>query len=115
MLAALWSADESLTPTQVQAALGTDLAYTTVMTTLTRLYEKGAVGRERSGRAYAYQPVLDQNGIAAAQMHALLGRRQDHAAVLSQFVGGLSTDDEHALMAMLRAADHPDEIDEQRR
>lgn len=32
------------------------LAYTTVMTVLSRLYEKGYVTRERHGRGYAYRP-----------------------------------------------------------
>jgi predicted transcriptional regulator len=104
VLAALWSADGPQTPTQVQAALDADLAYTTVMTTLSRLWEKGVVDRERVGRAYAYQPVLDQNGIAAAQMHALLDQRPDRRAVLAQFVDGLSASDERALSKLLGRA-----------
>ncbi|HEY1488611.1 MAG TPA: BlaI/MecI/CopY family transcriptional regulator [Micromonosporaceae bacterium] len=102
VLAALWAAYEPMTPAQVQELLGSGLAYTTVMTILTRLHEKGAVTRERSGRAYAYAAVLDQAGIAAAQMRALLDRGSDRAAVLAQFVDGLSSDDERALNALMR-------------
>jgi predicted transcriptional regulator len=102
VLAALWAASEPMTPAQVQELLGSGLAYTTVMTILTRLHEKGAVTRERSGRAYAYAAVLDQAGIAAAQMRALLDRGSDRAAVLAQFVDGLSSDDERALNALMR-------------
>jgi len=33
-----------------------EAAYTTLMTTLDRLYRKGVLDRERSGRAYLYRP-----------------------------------------------------------
>lgn len=33
-----------------------DIAYTTVMTTVTRLYEKGILERERDGKRYIYSP-----------------------------------------------------------
>jgi predicted transcriptional regulator len=102
VLAALWAASEPMTPAQVQELLGSGLAYTTVMTILSRLHEKGAVTRERAGRAYAYAAVLDQAGIAAAQMRALLDRGVDRAAVLAQFVDGLSSDDERALGVLMR-------------
>lgn len=35
-----------------------DIAYTTVMTTVTRLYEKGILQRERDGKRYLYSPKL---------------------------------------------------------
>ena len=35
-----------------------DAAYTTLMTTLDRLHRKGVVTREKSGRAFVYQPKL---------------------------------------------------------
>lgn len=53
----LWTRDEPATTSEVQAAVGDGLAYTTVMTILVRLWEKGQVERERVGRAYAYRPV----------------------------------------------------------
>ena len=53
-LSALWSADGAQTPAEVEQAMDAGLAYTTVMTTLTRLHGKGLVQRVRSGRAYAY-------------------------------------------------------------
>lgn len=102
-LAALWAARGPLTPREVQENLGGDLAYTTVMTALTRLHEKGAVSRERSGRAYAYTPVLDQAGIAAVRMRELLEAGGDHAAVFARFVGALSGEDEVLLAEVLGA------------
>jgi predicted transcriptional regulator len=101
VLAALWVADGPLTPAEVRDALGSELAYTTVMTTLARLHEKGAVSRERSGRAFAYSPVQDQAGVAAARMADLLGTTPDREAVLARFVGELSADDERLLAELL--------------
>lgn len=102
ILATLWAADQPLTPAAVQGELGAELAYTTVMTALSRLHAKGVVNRERMGRAYAYTAVLDQPGIAAARMRQVLEAGQDREAVLARFVGSLSNDDERVLTGLLR-------------
>ena len=104
VLAALWAIGRPLTPREVQRELGGELAYTTVMTTLTRLHDKGAVDRQRSGRAYAYTPVLDQAGIAASRMREMLDDGQDRRAVLAHFVDSLSAQDERLLSELLRDA-----------
>src|SRR4051794_9588087 len=92
----------AMTPGQVREALGAELAYTTVMTVLARLCDKGLVTRRRSGRAFAYQAVLDGDEVTARQMQRLLDTRGDRAAVLSRFVGTLSADDERLLVDLLR-------------
>jgi predicted transcriptional regulator len=46
-----------MTPAQVQAELGGQLAYTTVMTTLSRLHRKGAIERSPAGRGFRYSLV----------------------------------------------------------
>jgi predicted transcriptional regulator len=104
VLAALWAANEPLTPAGVQRELDGALAYTTVMTALTRLHDKGVVTRCRAGRAYAYAPRLDQAGIAAARMRELLDAGADRRAVLAQFVGALDPRDERLLEELLRAS-----------
>ena len=104
IVATLWAAGEPLTPKAVQSQLGGELAYTTVMTALTRLYDKGVVSREKTGRAYAYTAVLDAPGIAAARMRELLESGGDRQAVLARFLGSLSDDDERALIELLRSA-----------
>lgn len=101
VLAALWAAGEPMTPAQVLAALDADLAYTTVMTTLARLYEKGSVRRERAGRAYAYEPAPEVAVAAAHQMRQLLDRG-DHALVLARFVGTLNEADGRVLRDLLK-------------
>lgn len=92
-----------MTPGDVALALDADLAYTTVQTILTRLHAKGAVVRQRSGRAHAYSPVLDEAGLAASRMHAMLDRGGDHAAVLSRFVRILTAQEEQTLARLLRS------------
>ncbi len=102
VIAVLATEGGPMTPGEVRDALGAGLAYTTVMTVLSRLAEKGLVTRRRSGRAFAYQAVLDEDEIAARQMRRLLDARDDHAAVLTRFVGALSDDDERLLVDLLR-------------
>lgn len=101
VLAALWTADQPLTPAAVAEAVEGELAYTTVQTILVRLHAKGAVAREQAGRAFAYTPVLDNAGLAADRMQALLDKGGDHLAVLRRFVRTLSAEDEAALTDLL--------------
>ncbi|MEV7188543.1 BlaI/MecI/CopY family transcriptional regulator [Kitasatospora sp. NPDC093102] len=102
VLAALWSARQPMTPQDVQAALGGDLARTTVATILARLFDKGTVVRTRAGRAYAYTPtVQDTAGLAARRMHTELGREADRSTVLARFVSDLSAEDERLLRELL--------------
>jgi predicted transcriptional regulator len=42
---------------------GNELAYTTVMTVLVRLHEKGVLGREKKGRSFVYHPTLSESGL----------------------------------------------------
>jgi predicted transcriptional regulator len=51
----LWSHGDS-TVHDVTQRLGRPLAYTTVMTTLDRLYKKGLLGRRKADRAFFYSP-----------------------------------------------------------
>ncbi|MET7609583.1 BlaI/MecI/CopY family transcriptional regulator [Streptomyces seoulensis] len=85
----------------VQDHLGGDLAYTTVITILTRLLAKGAVTRERAGRSFVWTPVSDQAGLAAHRMRKVLDGESDREAVLSRFVTSLEPDDERLLRHLL--------------
>jgi predicted transcriptional regulator len=101
VLAVLKESGEPLTPRQVGERLARPLAYTTVMTVLARLHEKGQAGRERAGRGYAYTYRRDEAGRRAAEMKRLLGGEDQHADVLAQFVGELSPEDEDVLLRLL--------------
>ena len=56
----------------VQSALGRPVAYTTVMTTLDRLFKKGLVRRRREGRAFVYAAALERHEIEATMTAGLL-------------------------------------------
>lgn len=45
---------------------GRSHAYTTVMTILTRLYERGLLDREKVGRAFVYRPHGDESMVLTA-------------------------------------------------
>jgi predicted transcriptional regulator len=104
VLAALWTAERPLTVGAVVEMLGDHLAYTTVQTILTRLHGKGAVCRELAGRAHVYTPVLDDAGLAASRMQAMLDKGGDHAAVLARFLRTLTAEDEATLAELLNRA-----------
>lgn len=101
VLDVLWRADRPLTPGDVLAELGSSLAYTTIMTVLSRLHAKDAVSRERRGRAYAYAPVASEADHMAGQMHTVLEGTSDRALTLSRFVDALEPDEARALRRLL--------------
>ncbi len=105
VLSALWTMDEAATPAEVLDALDSDLAYTTIMTILTRLWQKELVTRERRGRAYAYAPAVTEAELTAQRMQAILAEASDRKAALSGFARSLSAREARALKAALDADD----------
>ncbi len=78
---AVWAAGD-VTVREAQCLLARQVAYTTVMTTLDRLFKKGLVVRSRTGKAFVYR---------AAQT-----RQQADEAILSHLVDAVSTQDDAA-------------------
>jgi predicted transcriptional regulator len=101
VLAVLQDAGHALSPGEVRERIGADLAYTTVVTILSRLHAKGVLKRGKSGRSYRYAPVADQPGLAARRMARVLDDEPDREAVLARFVSTLSDSDEDLLRRML--------------
>ena len=56
VLEALWARESAASVRDLQPQFP-QVAYTTLMTTLDRLYRKGALMRHKAGRAFYYQPV----------------------------------------------------------
>ena len=104
MVTVLVDAAVPLTPGEVRDRLDPTgaVAYSTVVTTLTRLHDKGIVARHRDGRAYRYGAVSDAAGLVANRMSRLLAAEPDHTSVLRRFVGALDDRDEQILRALLR-------------
>jgi len=101
VLAVLQAAGRPLAPGEVREQLGDGLAYTTVVTILSRLHAKGVLDRRKAGRAFRYAPVADEPGLAARRMARVLDGEADREAVLARFVSGLSSADEDLLRRML--------------
>ncbi|MEU5718896.1 BlaI/MecI/CopY family transcriptional regulator [Streptomyces sp. NPDC020403] len=112
VLTVLRSADGPATAGWVQEHLDGDLAYTTVITILSRLYAKNAVTRTRQGRSYVWTPASDEAGLAALRMRRVLDGERDREAVLARFVSALSPGDEARLRALLSRATGPGDAGE---
>jgi len=108
VLAVVAASADPMTVSQVQSELPGDPAYTTVMSTLARLAEKGALQRIRDGRAYRYELAAPAGSIddalTARQMRRLLGDGSDRSAVLARFVAELDEDEERLLTDLLQQA-----------
>lgn len=107
VLAILWAADGPLTPGEVSAQLATDLAYTTVMTVLTRLWKKGLAGRTQHGRGYAYHAAMSETELATRRLHDTLDAVADRGSLLAGFVGSLSPEEQEQLRSILGDLDRP--------
>jgi predicted transcriptional regulator len=79
-----------------------DIAYTTLMTTLDRLYRKTVLSRTKRGRAFVYEPRLDRASYESARVVDALrvALNADDAALnplLSCFVEAVSDRDKELL------------------
>jgi len=101
ILGVLWSANRPQTPTEVQTALGREIAYNTVHTILTRLQDKGLVLRVPLGARSGYAPAKEAAQDAAERMRRVLDTGADRDMILQRFVTSLSPEDEAALRAAL--------------
>lgn len=91
----------------VYGAFEARVAYTTLMTTLHRLYRKGVLDRRKLGRAFLYSPRVSQaefeQGIAQDLISGLLDRAAGGVEpVLACIVDALSEHDRASLDALDR-------------
>jgi len=107
----IWDHGDWVAVNDIRPALrGRARAYTTVMTIVTRLCDKGLLERRRQGRGFVYRPVLTREALAARTLHDVLASTDDPHAVLAHFVRDLQASPEllarlQALAAGTRAAD----------
>jgi predicted transcriptional regulator len=119
ILGILRTAGEPLSPGEVRERI-TDgeqqaLSYSTVVTIMSRLHDKGLLARDRSGRGFSYTAV-DEASLAASRMSSALQSGIDRGAVLSRFVSGLSGRDARLLRTLLTdARDSSADVPGQRR
>lgn len=108
LVATIAATGHEMTTPQIHAALGSSVAYTTVMTTLARLCGKGVLRRTPAGRTYRYELVESTDTMGAAltahQMRRLLETHRDRSVVMSRFVGDLSSEDVRVLADLVAEA-----------
>lgn len=106
VLGVVWAAPGPVTPREVHAVLSQSrqLAYTTAMTILVRLCQKGLLAREPAGRAFAYRPRVTREQRAAARMNDALTSAGDPSLALTHFVSSLPPDQLDELRSVLRRA-----------
>lgn len=90
VLEQLWASHGWLSGREIWERLGAEgRAYTTVMTVLGRLVEKGLVERKEEGRAHLYRVAGDPDELTAQAIRSLLATTRDPRAALAYFVSGL--------------------------
>jgi predicted transcriptional regulator len=102
----VWQWNRPVTVREVLLDLRTerDIAYTTVMTVLDKLYRKGWLRRERDGRAYRYEAVSSRAAYTASLMNEAWATSDNPAAALVHFFGMMSPEQREALTDALRVA-----------
>lgn len=73
LMAVLWERGPS-TVTEVQEALSDELAYTTVLTLLRVLEEKGHVTHTTEGRAHRYAPLVERQAAGRSALERITER-----------------------------------------
>jgi predicted transcriptional regulator len=101
VMSVLWTGGQ-WTVRDVVQKLERQLAYTTVMTTLDRLFKKGMLKRTKSDRAFLYFPVMSQDEWerkrAGSLMANLLATSQpSRELLLSSLIDAVGEHDAHLL------------------
>ena len=96
VLELLWGQDSAVTVRHVHQAFP-ELAYTTLMTTLDRLYRKGVLVRRSRGRAFAYEPRCSRDELlgelVSGHVTDLLAASGASTAILSTLVHAVARRD----------------------
>jgi predicted transcriptional regulator len=96
LLELLWAQRSPATVRHIRRALP-ELAYTTIMTTLDRLYRKGLLLRDKDGRAFAYVPRYTRaellSELISGHVADLLGAAEEGTLLLSTLVRAVGRTD----------------------
>lgn len=97
VLDAVWARTSPACVRDLQPAFP-QVAYTTLMTTLDRLFRKGVLARHKRGRAFHYHPLFTraelQSRLAGSAFASLLpGESSDVRPILSMFVDAVGERD----------------------
>ncbi len=95
VMSVLWDLD-SATVAEVRERLSDDLAYTTVLTVLRTLEQKGYVGHTGEGRAHRYRPLVKREAAGRSALRRLVDKVFDGSPelLLTQLVSDRNLSDE---------------------
>jgi len=98
------AAADRVTAAEVMAAVVPTPSYTATVSALQRLQSLGLLAGRRVGRTtrYTTDSAADSAAATARQMHRLLAAAADRDRVLTEFLTGLTPDDQPRLLAALR-------------
>ena len=74
----VWAAGAGVSVREVHEQLARAVAYTTVMTTLDRLFKKGLLARTRDGKAFRYSPAMQRHELAMELVSRLVDDIGEH-------------------------------------
>lgn len=103
----LWAdAERSVNEVEERLRQKRDIAHTTVLTTLDRMYRKGYLTREKRAKAFVYSPRYTRSEFERIMAQEVLGALLDHytAPALSAFIDLVGHDEQtlDQLEAMIR-------------
>ena len=106
VMAVAWELDE-ITVRDACARLDSGIAYTTMMTTMDRLFKKGLLSRRKVGRAFVYRAAASrqemEGAVASELVHSLLERDGgEPLPILSSLVDAVSDRDRALLQELER-------------
>lgn len=87
------------------AAANREVAYTTVMTVMSRLADKGLLKKRKAGAAYVYTPAASKEEFTKRTVGKVLSELLDDftAPAMSQFVDFVGEQDDAAIEALAKA------------
>ncbi|MCA1712756.1 MAG: BlaI/MecI/CopY family transcriptional regulator [Actinobacteria bacterium] len=99
----LWTAGDGRLVRDVLTELQVDreIAYTTVMTVMERLFRKGMLTRVQQGKAFIYAPAMTRADYTANAMAAALAGTRDRDAALVHFADKMTAREASTLLAAL--------------
>ncbi len=106
VMALAWEIDE-VSVRDACERIGSGVAYTTLMTTMDRLFKKGLLARRKVGRAFVYRAAASrkelEGAVASEFVHSLLGRDgSEPLPILSSLVDAVSDRDRALLDELAR-------------
>lgn len=100
----VWRQSKPVTVPDVHAHLQRtrELAYTTTMTVMTRLFVKGLLDRRENRRPYSYRPRVARGDYSAQLMINVLAEVGDKRAALARFIEKIGRKDAELLKELIR-------------